>query len=136
MNLLKTLWVVSLVFVVGCSSKTPEEALDAAIVEMTSLLEQGKTQEFLEDYYDRDINAMWERGGGMKAWARQYDDKYTAHTLASLKTALTMTPDMNENQVIALYSSNQGTVPLGFYNNGGWRLMDSKSVWKVINSAQ
>lgn len=133
MNLIRVTLVALLFCVAGCSFKTPEEELKSAISEMITLLEQGEHQKFLEHYYDCDINNMWKRGGGMEAWARQFKGRYSDRTLGHLRKAQSLTPDITKNKKIALFLDDSFPVPLGFLKVDRWRLMDPKTVLRVIN---
>ena len=117
----------------GCL-KSPEEKLESRIKEMIELIENSQYQEFLEEYYDDDINDMWRRGGGMEAWARQFKEKYKDAVLAALKKVQTLKPDFNKNKTIALYSDESFRIGFGFYNKDGWRIMDQKTLIRLINS--
>ena len=127
------LLVLLFVMLTGCL-KSPEEKLDSKIKEMIELIENKEYQEFLEEYYDDDINDMWRRGGGMEAWARQFNEKYKDNILAAINKVQTLKPDFNKDKTIALYSDKSFLIGFGFYNKNGWRIIDQKNLIRLIKS--
>ena len=87
-----------------------------------------------EEYYDDDINDMWKKGGGMEAWARQFDEKYKNNILAALKKVQTLKADFNKDKTIALYSDESFLIGFGFYNKDGWRIIAQRNLISLINS--